>query len=173
MRMDWWLPLRISNIGHYDKVHFMSETPYNDKDINVIVLRRNSLDSNQIYNHSSEIKCFVKKCSSPWYHFINDRRPKINKAQATRQNIRIKCLSFYILLFQVQDLQVMRHIFEGVRVTGIFILKSVIVKKTPSMAFSFDYIKDFSIMGGRFDRVSMWGFKLENCDEFNALGQSR
>ena len=77
------------------------------------------------------------------------------------------------LLFQVQDLQVMRHTFEGVRVTGTFMLKSVIVKKTPSMAFSFDYIKDFSIMGGRFDRVSMWGFKLENCDEFNALGQSR
>lgn len=73
----------------------------------------------------------------------------------------------------VQDLQVMRHTFEGVRVTGTFMLKSVIVKKTPSMAFSFDYIKDFSIMGGRFDRVSMWGFKLENCDEFNALGQSR
>ena len=80
---------------------------------------------------------------------------------------------FNFLLFQVQDLQVMRHTFEGVRVTGTFMLKSVIVKKTPSMAFSFDYIKDFSIMGGRFDRVSMWGFKLENCDEFNALGQSR
>lgn len=73
----------------------------------------------------------------------------------------------------VRDLQVMRHTFEGVRVTGTFMLKSVVVQKTPSMAFSFDYIKDFSIMGGRFDRVSMWGFKLENCDEFNALGQSR
>jgi len=73
----------------------------------------------------------------------------------------------------VHDLQVMRHTFEGVRVTGTFMLKSVVVQKTPSMAFSFDYIKDFSIMGGRFDRVSMWGFKLENCDEFNALGQSR
>ena len=68
---------------------------------------------------------------------------------------------------------VKRHTFEGVRVTGTFMLKSVIVQKTPSMAFSFDYIKDFSIMGGRFDRVAMWGFKLENCDEFNALGQSR
>jgi len=73
----------------------------------------------------------------------------------------------------VKDLQVMRHTFEGVRVTGTFMLKSVVVQKTPSMAFSFDYIKDFSIMGGRFDRVSMWGFKLENCDEFNALGDSR
>jgi hypothetical protein len=38
----------------------------------------------------------------------------------------------------------MRHTFEGVRVTGTFMLKSVIVKKTPSMAFSFDYVKDLN-----------------------------
>ena len=42
--------------------------------------------------------------------------------------------SVNFLLFKVQDLQVMRHTFEDVRVTGTFMLKSLIVKKTTSMA---------------------------------------
>ena len=42
---------------------------------------------------------------------------------------------FDFLLFQVLDLQVMRHTFVDVRVTGTFIFKSLIVKKTLSITF--------------------------------------
>ena len=73
----------------------------------------------------------------------------------------------------VQDLHVKRHTFEGIRISGTFGLKSVIVQRTPSLAFAFDSVNEFNVMGGRFDRVSMWGFKLEDCNEFNALGDSR
>ena len=39
-------------------------------------------------------------------------------------------------------------------------IKEVTVPRVPSLAFNFDHIKEFSIFGSRFDRVSMWGFKL-------------
>ena len=65
--------------------------------------------------------------------------------------------------FQIQELVVHRHTFEGVRVDGTFMLKNVIVQQTPSLAFAFDSIKEFSIFRSRFDRVSMWGFKLDDC----------
>ena len=78
-----------------------------------------------------------------------------------------------MFIFQIQDLQVKRHTFEGVQITGSFLLKNVIVQRTPSLAFAFDSVNEFTILGSRFDRVSMWGFKLEQCNEFNALGESR
>lgn len=73
----------------------------------------------------------------------------------------------------VRDLTVKRHTFEGVNVDGTFMVKSVVVQRVPSLAFSFDSVQEFSIMSSRFDRVSMWGFKLDNCVEFNVLGNSR
>ena len=76
-------------------------------------------------------------------------------------------------MFQVTDLKVKRHSFEGIRVDGSFLLENVIVQRTPSLAFAFDAVKQFSIFGSRFDRVSMWGFKLDECIEFNALAKSR
>ena len=75
--------------------------------------------------------------------------------------------------FQVTDLKVKRHSFEGIRVDGSFLLENVIVQRTPSLAFAFDAVKQFSIFASRFDRVSMWGFKLDECIEFNALAKSR
>jgi len=76
-------------------------------------------------------------------------------------------------IVNVTDLKVKRHSFEGIRVDGSFLLENVIVQRTPSLAFAFDAVKQFSIFGSRFDRVSMWGFKLDECIEFNALAKSR
>ena len=53
-----------------------------------------------------------------------------------------------------------RNSFEGVSIAGSFMIKEVTVPRVPSLAFNFDHIKEFSIFGSRFDRVSMWGFKL-------------
>jgi len=41
------------------------------------------------------------------------------------------------------------------------------------LAFSFDYVKEISILGSLFDRTAMWGFKADKCGEFNVLGGSR
>jgi len=79
----------------------------------------------------------------------------------------------YIELSQVDDLSVFRNSFEGVSVASSFWMKEVTVPRVPSLAFNFDHIKEFSIYGSRFDRVSMWGFKLASCGEFNALGMTR
>jgi len=79
----------------------------------------------------------------------------------------------YIELSQVDDLSVSRNSFEGVSVASSFWMKEVTVPRVPSLAFNFDHIKEFSIYGSRFDRVSMWGFKLASCGEFNALGMTR
>ena len=51
-------------------------------------------------------------------------------------------------------------------------MKTVIVPRTPSLAFAFDSVKEFSIIRSRFDRVAVWGFKLDPCSEFNVLDQS-
>ena len=74
------------------------------------------------------------------------------------------------IVFQVQNLIVKRHTFEGVNIEDKFMLNSVIVQRVPSLAFAFDSINQFSILRSRFDRVSMWGFKLQECNEFNVMG---
>ena len=61
-----------------------------------------------------------------------------------------------------------RNSFEGVSVASSFWMKEVTVPRVPSLAFNFDHIKEFSIYGSRFDRVSMWGFKLaRNANELS------
>lgn len=77
------------------------------------------------------------------------------------------------LVFQIRNLKISRQSFDGISVDGSFWLKEVTMERVPSMAFQFDHVKEFSVFGSRFDRVSMWGFKLESCGEFNALGMTR
>jgi hypothetical protein len=73
----------------------------------------------------------------------------------------------------IQNLEVKRHTFEGIRVNGTFSMTTVTVERTPSLAFAFDFVNELSIMRSRFDRISMWGFKLTECREFNVVAENR
>jgi len=95
---------------------------------------------------------------------IYDSRAKGNGESAELESIEVS---------QVDEFAVSRNSFEGVSVASSFMIKEVTVPRVPSLAFNFDHIKEFSIFGSRFDRVSMWGFKLASCGEFNALGMTR
>ena len=52
-------------------------------------------------------------------------------------------------------------------------MTTVTVERTPSLAFAFDFVNELSIMRSRFDRISMWGFKLTECREFNVVAENR
>ena len=92
-------------------------------------------------------------------------RPSSSKSRSLRFGTapRAECFSTKIsnaFRFQVDELAVSRNSFEGVSVATSFWMKEVTVPRVPSLAFNFDHVKEFSIYGSRFDRVSMWGFKI-------------
>jgi len=73
----------------------------------------------------------------------------------------------------VRHLEVRRNAFAGISVDGTFQMMEVTMEKIPSLAFDFDYVKDFIIDRSRIDRVAMWGIKPQKCDSFSILGGSR
>ena len=58
-------------------------------------------------------------------------------------------------------IQVRRHAFLGVEVQNLFYLGEVKMGAVAPLAFSFQYVKEFSIFASTFERISMWGVKLE------------
>eukprot|EP00095_Tigriopus_kingsejongensis_P001264 maker-scaffold149_size310270-snap-gene-0.8 protein:Tk01264 transcript:maker-scaffold149_size310270-snap-gene-0.8-mRNA-1 annotation:"unnamed protein product" len=136
---------------------------------NAIQLKISSCHSVELFpriiNHMPNIQNItIEKASK-----VNVHPRLYNPKAATGQTARLGTIEFS----EVQDLSVGRHAFEGISIDGSFWLKEVTMERVPSMAFNFDHVKEFSIFGSRFDRVSMWGFKLESCSEFNALGMTR
>ncbi|TRY72236.1 hypothetical protein TCAL_14891 [Tigriopus californicus] len=96
--------------------------------------------------------------------------PRLYNAKAgTRLSSHLQIVEFS----EIRNLKIARQSFDGISVDGSFWLKEIAMERVPSMAFHFDHVKEFSVFGSRFDRVSMWGFRLESCGEFNALGMTR
>eukprot|EP00092_Neocalanus_flemingeri_P014359 GFUD01015490.1.p1 GENE.GFUD01015490.1~~GFUD01015490.1.p1 ORF type:complete len:381 (+),score=129.70 GFUD01015490.1:77-1219(+) len=77
-----------------------------------------------------------------------------------------------IELTNIHRLQVKRYSFKDLRVTGRFYLGEVNMASVVSMAFDFQYVKEFSVFASKFDRISMFGIKLSQCKEFNVLGMT-
>ena len=82
-------------------------------------------------------------------------------------------LSIKFFSHQVRHLDVRRNAFAGITVDGTFQMMEVTMEKIPSLAFDFDYVRDFIIDRSRIDRVAMWGIKPQKCDSFSILGGSR
>ena len=80
--------------------------------------------------------------------------------------------------FQIRDLRVHGHGFEGVSIDDTFELDQVVIERVPSLAFNFDSVNEFSIRNSRFERVSALGFKFGGyasqgrCREFNVYQES-
>lgn len=72
----------------------------------------------------------------------------------------------------IKQLEVKRFAFKDLHVTHRFYLGEVNMNTIVSMAFTFDYVKEFSIFASKFDRISMFGIKLPRCREFNVLGMT-
>jgi len=77
-----------------------------------------------------------------------------------------------IEIHNIRDLQVRRYAFRGTRITNRFYLGEVNMAAVVPMSFAFDYVKEFSVFASKFDRISMWGIKLDRCGEFNILGMT-
>jgi len=77
-----------------------------------------------------------------------------------------------IELEHIRDLQVRRQAFLGLEVEKRFYLGDVKMAVVSPLAFAFSYVKEFSIFASTFDRIAMWGVKLERCGEFNILGMT-
>ena len=77
-----------------------------------------------------------------------------------------------IELTNIQKLKVKRYSFKDLEVVGRFYLGEVNMHTVVSMAFDFKYVKEFSVFASKFDRISMFGIKLEQCKEFNVLGMT-
>ena len=77
-----------------------------------------------------------------------------------------------IELTNINKLQVKRYSFKDLEVTNRFYLGEVVMHTVVSMAFDFKYVKEFSVFASKFDRISMFGIKLDQCREFNVLGMT-
>merc|ERR1719384_2778303 len=77
-----------------------------------------------------------------------------------------------ISLSNIHNLQVRRYSFKDLKVTGIFYLGEVVMDSVVSMAFHFKFVKEFSVFASVFERISMFGVKIDYCREFNILGMT-
>jgi len=77
-----------------------------------------------------------------------------------------------IEMTNIHKLQVKRYSFKDMEVTNRFYLGEVNMASVVSMAFDFQYVKEFSVFASKFDRISMFGIKLALCKEFNVLGMT-
>jgi len=92
-----------------------------------------------------------------------DVRGKQNTVSFSLQSLEIH---------NVRNLQVRRNAFRGIEVQNRFYLGEVRMDSVVPLAYGFDYVKEFSIFASKFERISMWGIKLERCGEFNILGMT-
>ena len=73
---------------------------------------------------------------------------------------------------KINRLQVKRFAFKDLEVTNRLFLSEVRMATVMSLAFDLHYVKDFSIFKSKFDRISMFGIKVNSCNEFNVLGDT-
>ena len=105
---------------------------------------------------------------------IIDANCRASRVHPMLNNVTLSLFINYILFsHQVRHLEVRRNAFAGISVDGTFQMMEVTMEKIPSLAFDFDYVKDFIIDRSRIDRVAMWGIKPQKCDSFSILGGSR
>jgi len=72
----------------------------------------------------------------------------------------------------IHNLQVRRYSFKDLKVMNIFYLGEVVMDSVVSMAFHFNFVKEFSVFASKFERISMFGVKINDCREFNILGMT-
>jgi len=72
----------------------------------------------------------------------------------------------------IKRLQVKRFAFKDLVITDRFYMGEVRMKTIVSMAFTFHYVKEFSVFASNFDHISMFGIKIPRCREFNILGMT-
>jgi len=77
-----------------------------------------------------------------------------------------------IEISHVKNLMVKRFSFKDMEITNRFYLGEVKMSNVVSLAFTFSYVKEFSVFASIFDRISMFGIKLGHCEQFNVLGMT-
>ena len=73
------------------------------------------------------------------------------------------------LSFQIREFKISGQTFEGTSVDSSFVMKEVHVQKIPPLAFNFDAVGEFNIINSKFERVPMWGFKVNYVFVLNIL----
>jgi len=118
-----------------------------------------------ILNHMEKLQNLtIKHCHAVVIHpKIFDSRGASEQA-GTVANIEVS---------NVRKLQVRRYSFKDLTVTGRFFLGEVIMDSVVSMAFHFKFVNEFSVFASNFERIAMFGIKLDECKEFNILGMTQ
>ena len=118
-----------------------------------------------LLNHMENLQNLtVKQCHTVVVH------PKLFEARGAKagsetvENIQLQ---------NIEKLKVKRYSFKDIRVRGVFFLGEVNMESVVSMAFHFKYVKEFSVFASKFERISMFGIKIERCREFNILGMTQ
>ena len=118
-----------------------------------------------ILNHMETLEnVTIKHCHNVVVHpKIFDSRGA-SEAAGTVHNIELS---------NIHKLQVNRYSFKDLKVTGRFFLGEVNMDTVVSMAFHFNFVKEFSVFASNFERISMFGIKINDCKEFNVLGMTQ
>ena len=77
-----------------------------------------------------------------------------------------------IQLTNISSLVVKRYALKDIKVMGRFYLGEVTAKSLVSTGLELSYVGEFSVFASRFERISMFGIKIDQCREFNILGMT-
>jgi len=118
-----------------------------------------------LLNHMENLQNLtVKQCHTVVIHPKLFEARGAKKGSETVENIRLE---------NIEKLKVKRYSFKDLRVRGVFFLGEVNMESVVSMAFHFKFVKEFSVFASKFERISMFGMKIERCREFNILGMTQ
>ena len=106
----------------------------------------------------------VKQCHTVVVHPKLFEARGAKKGSETVENIQLQ---------NIDKLKVKRYSFKDIQVRGTFYLGEVNMQSVVPMAFHFKYVREFSVFASNFERIAMFGVKIERCREFNILGMTQ
>jgi len=151
-------------IGLEARVQEVSQPPAETQDLYLENCRHVELYAG-LLNHMENLQNLtVKQCHTLVVHPKLFEARGAKKGSETVENIQLQ---------NIEKLKVKRYSFKDIQVRGVFFLGEVNMESVVSMAFHFKYVKEFSVFASKFERISMFGMKIERCGELNILGMTQ
>ena len=155
---------QVLKIGLHSKVEDVSQPPRETRSLSVENCHHVELYGG-ILNHMDKLQNLtIRQCHAVVVH------PKLFDSRgASAEAGVVKNIQFS----NIHNMKVMRYSFKDIQVTELFYLGEIVMDSVVSMAFHFNFVREFSVFASKFERISMFGIKINDCKEFNVLGMTQ
>lgn len=154
---------QVLKIGLHHKVEDASQPPADTKSLYVENCHHLELFGGLVNFMETLQNLTIRQCHAVVVH------PKLFESRGSSADTGVVNT---IQLSNIHNLKVMRYAFKDMQVTGQFYLGEVVMDSVVSMAFHLAFVKEFSVLASKFERISMFGIKIDECKEFNVLGMT-